>query len=411
MTPPMVARCSRLDADVDLLEVAGPEGFVFEEPHVGLAGRGVAMRVELAEGAGRLAEGAERVATALAAIPCHDEVGLAGCGPVAFGALAFSDRSPASLVVPRGTVGRAADGTRWITTVDPDGAESLPLLSQGRCATAPGPSRFTVCSSRPPTEWCEAVAAARDRIVAGELVKVVLARELVVTADVAFDPVAILRRLRAGYPTAFRFSIDGLVGASPELLVSRRGDVVRAHPMAGTAPRSADPATDARLAASLLASTKDQTEHRITIDMVLDTLLPYCSYVDAEAEPALVALANVSHLATRVEGRLSSPPASALSLAAALHPTPAVGGAPGAEALALIDELEDLDRGAYAGPVGWVDAGGNGTWAVAVRSAHIDGRRARLFGGVGVVADSDPEAELEETRSKLQAMLGALVRP
>jgi menaquinone-specific isochorismate synthase len=145
--------------------------------------------------------------------------------------------------------------------------------------------------------------------------------------------------------------------------------------------------------------------------MVHDTLLPWCSYLDEEAEPSVVAMANVQHLATRLEGRLSSPAASVLELVGALHPTPAVGGSPREVALALIAELEQLDRGRYAGPVGWVDAAGNGTWAVGIRSAELQGTTARVFAGVGVVADSDPHSELAETRAKMQALLSALVRP
>ncbi len=186
---------------------------------------------------------------------------------------------------------------------------------------------------------------------------------------------------------------------------------MRAHPLAGTAPRSSDPEADARLAAGLLASDKNRWEHRITIDWLLDTLLAYCSYVDAEPEPSIVTLANVHHLGTRVEGRLSSPAASVLELVSALHPTPAVGGDPQGRALELIAELEGLERGRYAGPAGWVDGAGNGAFAVALRSAEVSGREARFCAGVGVVADSDPAAELAETRSKFQAMLSALVRP
>jgi isochorismate synthase len=208
-----------------------------------------------------------------------------------------------------------------------------------------------------------------------------------------------------------RYSVDGLVGATPELLVSRFGDVVRSHPFAGTTPRTGVPEADARSAALLLASAKDRAEHRITIDMVLDAVLPFCSYVDSEPEPSIVSLANVQHLATLVEGRLSSPPASVLALVAALHPTPAVCGWPTADALAVIAELEGLDRGRYAGNVGWVDADGDGRFGVAIRCAEIVGNRARLFAGNGIVADSDPATELTETRAKLQAMLGAVVRP
>ena len=237
------------------------------------------------------------------------------------------------------------------------------------------------------------------------------AREVIVEADAPIDVVAVLSRLRAAYPTAFTYSIDGFVGASPELLVSRTGDIVRSQPMAGTTPRTGDPTTDARLAASLLASAKDRAEHQVTIDTVLDAVLPFCSYVDSEPEPSIVSLANVQHLASLVEGRLSSPPASVLTLVDALHPTPAVCGFPRSAALEVIARLEGFDRGRYAGAVGWVDRAGNGRFAVSIRCAQIDGRVARLFAGNGIVADSDPATELAETRAKLQALLAALIRP
>jgi menaquinone-specific isochorismate synthase len=194
-------------------------------------------------------------------------------------------------------------------------------------------------------------------------------------------------------------------------LVSRAGDVVRSHPRAGTAPRGGDSSSDARLAASLLASAKDREEHQITIDMVHDTLLPWCSYLDYEAEPSIVPVANVQHLATLVEGRLSHPSPSVLELVKALHPTPAVCGQPRDLALDYILEHEGFDRGRYAGAAGWVDARGNGAWAVSVRTAQLDGASARLCAGCGIVADSDPETELEESRNKLQALLSAIVRP
>jgi menaquinone-specific isochorismate synthase len=193
--------------------------------------------------------------------------------------------------------------------------------------------------------------------------------------------------------------------------VARHGDVVRSHPLAGTAPRTGDPTTDAVTAAALIASTKDQVEHRVVIDVVHETLLPWCSYVDWEAEPSIVTVANVQHLGTLIEGRLSSPPPNVLELVEALSPTPALGGHPRAGALELIAAVEGMERGRYGGAVGWVDAAGNGTWAVAIRCAEISGARARLFAGGGIVADSDPHAELAETQAKLQAMLSAIVRP
>jgi menaquinone-specific isochorismate synthase len=403
----LVARTTRLDADVDLLL---PGGLLFESPELGLAGTSDPMQVALPTGPGRVAAAAEVVAESLAAIAVDDEVGRPGTGPVAFCALPFDDEAPATALIPTTVLGRAADGARWLTTIASAGRhpELVPLVA---AAWGRPPSSFTVRPTRSPESWCGAVAEARDLVRTGALEKVVLAREVVVDGDAPFPVHELVARLRASYPGAFRFAVDGLVGASPELLVARFGERVRSHPMAGTAPRSADPSTDARLAASLLASTKDRVEHQITIDFVLDALLPFCSYLDAEAEPSVVAMANVQHLATLVQGRLSSPPASALAMAGALHPTPAVCGSPREEARAAIARLEGFDRGRYAGPVGWVDARGDGAFAVAIRSAELEGARARLRAGVGVVADSDPDAELAESRAKLAALLGALVSP
>jgi menaquinone-specific isochorismate synthase len=397
---PLVARTCRVDRDIDLLAVAGQDGFLFERGRTGLAGRGAALRVAVSDGA-----------AVLAGIEVDDEVGLPGCGAVAFGALPFDSARAAGteLVVPEVVAGRADDGTRWVTHIGADAGDmdfEAPLPAGG--AT---PGGFTVTASRPAGDWCDVVALATKAMAEGPLEKVVLAREVVVAADQPLDRVAVLNRLRAAYPGCYVLSIGGLVGASPELLVSRAGDVVRSHPMAGTAPRGGDPSTDARLAATLLASAKDRHEHQITIDMVHDTLLPWCSYVDYEAEPSIVAVANVQHLATLVEGRLSSPAPSVLDLVLALHPTPAVAGWPRADAVAFIAAHEALDRRRYAGAAGWVDERGNGTWAVAIRSAEIDGSVARVFAGNGIVADSDPRTELAETQAKLQAMLGAIVRP
>lgn len=402
----LVARTTRLDADVDLLAPVQGGGPLFEGPDLGLAGSAGGLRIELPTGPGRVAAAADVVADALAAITVEDDVRRSGTGPVAFAALPFDDAGPATALVPTVVLGRAADGTRWRTTICPAG--SRPDVAAPPPA---GPSSFSVRPTRSPASWCDAVREARDLVRSGALQKVVLAREVVVEGDAPFPLADLVARLRASYPAAFRFAVDGLVGASPELLVARTAETVSSHPMAGTAPRSADPSTDARLAASLLASTKDRVEHQVTIDFVLDALLPFCSYLDAEAEPSVVAMANVQHLATLVQARLSSPPASALALAGALHPTPAVCGSPREEARSAIARLEGFDRGRYAGPVGWVDARGDGAFAVAIRSAELDGRRAVLRAGVGVVADSDPDAELAESRAKLAALLGALVSP
>jgi menaquinone-specific isochorismate synthase len=392
----VVARTRRLDRDVDLLAVAGRRGVVFEQHGVGFAGRGEALRIR----------SSADVEAALAAIAVEDEVGVPGTGPVAFGALPF--QGDGELVVPEIVVGKAEDGTRWVTTIGESEAE--PALLADDAPLVP-PSSFSVRPGRPPAEWCDAVATAVGEMQRGDYQKVVLAREVFVEADTDIDVVEVLRRLRTAYPTAFVFSVDGFIGASPELLVSRTGDVVRSHPMAGTTPRTGNPDADSRAAAALLASTKDRAEHQITIDTVLDALLPFCSYVDSEPEPSIVALANVQHLASLCEGRLSSPAASVLALVEALHPTPAVCGFPRADALAAIARLEGFDRDRYAGTVGWVDRNGNGRFAVSIRCAAVDGTVARLVAGNGIVADSDPQTELTETRAKLNALLSGIVRP
>jgi isochorismate synthase len=248
---------------------------------------------------------------------------------------------------------------------------------------------------------------------AGELTKAVIARPIVVRSSEPIDVHAVLRRLRASFGSSYRYSIDGFIGASPELLVEVDGAVVRSHPLAGTAPRTGDVDNDARIAAELIASTKDQVEHRVVIDVVHDTLLPWASYLDWEPEPSIVTVANVQHLGTRMEGMLSQPGPSVIELVRALSPTPALGGHPRDAAIELIQRVEGFERGRYGGAVGWVDAAGNGTWAVAIRCAELsdDRRSARLVAGGGIVADSDPHAELAETQAKFQAMLSAIVRP
>lgn len=404
----LVARTRRVDHDLDLLALAGGDGVLFERTRTGLAGRGEALRIPL--------EAADEV---LAAIDVDDDVEVPGSGPVAFGALPFRPSPDAELVVPRVVWARAEDGTRWVTHIDrPEALGAGPAdVSRPSGPAAPDPDavpgELRVAPTRSARWWCDLVAAATAAMGgAGDdgLAKVVLAREVVVEADRPFDRSAILARLRAGYPGCFLFHVDGFLGASPELLVSRAGDVVRAQPMAGTAPRGGEPAADAQLAAGLLASPTYRHEHQITIDMVHETLLPWCSYLDYEAEPSVVGVANVQHLATLVEGRLSQPAPSVLELVAALHPTPAVNGWPRDLATEWILEHEGFDRGRYGGAVGWVDAAGNGSWAVSIRCADVEGARARVCAGNGIVADSDPATELAETQAKLQALLGTLIR-
>lgn len=397
---------------IDVFALGAAAGLVWKRHGRTIAGLGEYCRLPIDRPAG-FASAQRR----LAAIAGHEAVEKGGDAGrlVAFGALPFDRQAAGELIVPEvavvddhGEVSVIAVGC----SID-DAHRAIALTSDAVTSVgvgAPSSSRSQqVESVIDPQIWRdEVVAVARNRIVDGAVAKVVVARELRVEADRPIDVHGVLDRLHETFPTACVFGVDGFIGASPELLVARFGDEVHAHPLAGTMPRSTVPADDERLAVSLLNSTKNRGEHQITIAWLLQKLLPFCSFVDAEPEPSVMSLANVHHLGTLVRGQLSRPPASILELVAALHPTPAVGGNPQAEALDQIAALEPGDRGRYAGPVGWLDARGNGEFAVAIRSGEIDGATARVWAGVGVVADSDPAAELAETDAKFQAMLGAL---
>jgi menaquinone-specific isochorismate synthase len=396
------AHTTRVDDDRTGL---APAPTWFLSPRRELRGWGHALVVDLPA---PWTDNVQRVADALAAIDTTDDVDQPGSGPVAFAALPFDRTAPARFVIPDVIAGTTPDGAHWLTSID--GADVMGAVRSSSAVQAGSewdstPATMSVESTVSDDAWRQAVADATGSIGAGRLTKVVLARQVVVRADRPLDATEIGGRLASAHPGAMRFGVDGFVGASPELLVSRVGDVVRAQPMAGTTPRSGDPRLDAQRAAALLASTKNRAEHQITIDMVHDTLLPWCSYLDAEPTPQVAEAGSVQHLATMVEGRLSHPPPSVLDLVATLHPTPAVGGWPREEALAMIGQLEPGDRGRYAGPVGWVDRAGNGAFAVGIRSADISDRTATCFAGVGVVADSDPQSELDETRAKFAATL------
>lgn len=398
-------RCTTVPVDgppVDLVGFAGPDGVVFEQEGHGLAGRGEALRIDLPDG---LAGDLSVVAQALASIEGDGE-------PVALGALPFDRHAPCSLVVPAVVVRRDADGRQWRTTIGGAGDDAeVDGVDVSRSAEPVVPDGFSLTSPRSHPDWQRTIADAVAAIGRGELDKVVVAREVLVEANRPIVVPDVLERLRALYPACVVFSVDGFVGASPELLVERRGAAVRSHPLAGTFPRSGDPHADELLAAELVASVKDQREHRFVIDEIDRVLRPRCTALDVPATPSVMQLRNVLHLGTEIAGNLVDPAPTALELAAALHPTPAVAGTPTGAALAWLDEHEHLARGRYAGPVGWVDRHGDGLFAIGIRSAEVAGSTARLFAGVGVVEGSEPRRELVETQLKLQALLAALVRP
>lgn len=336
-----------------------------------------------------------------------DGEGPHGSGPVAFASFTFADDSPGSvLVVPRVLVGRT-NGQSWITEfTHGDGPSAVRSVSPVRPSGTLryGDGHLSVANYR------TAVAEAVRRMQAGELDKAALAHDLVAVGDDPLDARFLLAGLARRYPTCWSYSVDGLVGATPELLVRRTAGVVEARVLAGTIwPGEGGRTDDAGLAAQLLGSAKDRHEHALAVDSLADALRPLCAELHVPEVPSVIALHNVSHLSSDVHATLpADKPASLLQLAAAVHPTAAVGGTPRKAAVALIAELEGMDRGRYAGPVGWVDAAGDGELGVALRCAQLDGPVARLFAGCGVVAESDPDTEVREAAAKLVAVRDAL---
>ena len=341
--------------------------------------------------------------------------------PVAVGQVPFDPAGTAWLHIPWRLVRRTdRDGT-WLIDIVPSGSEPEPLRPTRTTGSVPA-NEFAGAQVREhPSvqEYATAVKEAVRRIHAAEVRKVVLARTVEVAAGRSLDPLRLAHRLRAVDPAAYTFvtplaAVAGgnasplLVGASPELLVSRRGRAVRSTPLAGSAPRAGDRDEDRANAEGLRASAKNREEHAVVVEAIAETLRPLCEDLHWDLEPILLETANVWHLATRFEGMLRDPAPTAVDLVAALHPTPAVCGTPVESARALIAELEPFDRGGYAGPVGWVDANGDGEWAIALRCAELQGEHATLFAGAGIVAASDPAEEVEETDRKFRAFLDSL---
>jgi menaquinone-specific isochorismate synthase len=365
----------------------------------GLVGWGEAARLEIT-GPDRFAQARDWWRELVAHAEVEDEVGVRGSGPVAFGSFAFRDDEPSLLVVPEVVLGRR-EGQTWLTTVgDP------PRLA------APEPVRATrglryAQGDVPVTGFRAAVAAAVARIAAGDLDKVVLAHDLLAVAEDDIDVRAVLAGLAAGNPDCWTFAVDGLVGASPELLVRRTGDRVVSRVLAGTTARGGDPADDQSRVDALLHSAKDQEEHRYAVESLVGALVPHVRDLDVPTTPHVLELSNVTHLATDVTATVQDG-SDVLDLLGALHPTAAVGGTPRPAALELLADLETMNRGRYTGPVGWVDSRGDGEWCIALRCAQLEGRTARLFAGCGIVAGSDPDDEVLEAQAKLVPVRDAL---
>jgi isochorismate synthase len=360
--------------------------------------------------------------------------GPPGAGMTALGGFGFGEGSgasskwssfrPASMILPEISLARR-HGETWLTLnlmVAPDDtSEDLSARLEQRLSELqmrplplldPAPvGHFRVSSPMPPVHYEEAVARAVQRIRAGELEKVVLAREVEVQAPTRHDPIAILGVLREGFPSCYVYGVgrgdSTFLGATPELLVRREGQRATTVALAGSIGRSADPAVDDHLGERLLRSDKDRQENAIVARRIARALAPYSVWVTAAPEPAVIRVANIQHLAAPIRAQLAAP-MSAVELAGVLHPTPAVGGEPWSKAEAVIPALEGLDRGWYASPVGWCDQTGDGEFCVALRCALLRGDTATCYAGCGIVADSDPAAELAETETKLQALLPVL---
>ena len=402
----MFCRSIVLDHNIDLNNVCAQSGMLFERDGIGHASRGIVAEVS----EDHISDVLTSIKNLTPELP----------DPVAFSLVPFLPNEKATFLIPQFVVSKWADNTATATLIGSTESE----VSESRLSDflrdaintlnpSPTTNSFQVNPGTPVDDYLATVALARDTVRSGELKKVVIARDIQITAANPIDTHSVLHRLRASFGSSYRYCIGNLIGASPELLVHVEGRLVQSHPLAGTAPRTGDPETDARLAEELIASTKNQVEHRLVIDMVHDTLLPHCSYLDWEAEPSIVTVANVQHLGTAIEGALTEPRPPVMSLVRLLCPTPALGGHPSQQAIAFIQKNEQFERGHYGGAVGVLNKHGDGTFAVAIRCAEFnnDKTSARLFAGGGIVGESEPLSELAETQSKFQAMLSAIVRP
>jgi isochorismate synthase len=399
--PSLVVRSEQLSGSPDLLEFFEPDGgFYLEHGSRAIVGIGSALTIVVPGGDDLIQRANDMVRRALDQM----ETGQ-GPPPVVVGALPFSDASQAVLTIPRVALIRTLNDGTWKLTIGSPEQADAELVAEAPRALPRASLRVTAVPE--PAAYAHVVEAARARIRDGELRKVVLARMLIAQSDHVFDRRAVLARLRSSEPDAYTFAVGGFIGATPELVVAREGDRVRANPLAGTCARAPDPAADHQAARALLASAKDREEHGFVVEAFRDALGPVCEELEVDEEPSPKHTGTLWHLSTEVQGRLRAP-ISALGLAALLHPTPSVCGTPRGVARAVIRELEQIDRTLYAGLVGWMDARGDGEWAQVLRCAEMQGRIASLFAGAGIVADSDPEVELAETEAKFQAMLSAL---
>jgi menaquinone-specific isochorismate synthase len=374
----------------------------------GMAGFGEAVRLEFS-GPSRMTDAAAAWGAIVAEASITDPLRIPGSGLVALGSFTFSARSEKTsvLIVPSVVIGRSG-GDFWLTRI---GTGELPEAK----VPTPEPASDALGAElsaglMTPEGYLAAVEAAIVHIRAGGLSKVVIARDLVGAVPSDFDQRPVVTALADGYPDCWTFAVDGLIGASPETLVSVHGGTVTARVLAGSAARGLDANSDLDAASDLATSTKDQDEHEFAVQNVLSSLRPHSPAVTASETPFTLKLPNLWHLASDVEGSLVDG-SSSLDLLSSLHPTAAVAGTPTVDAITVIEQLEPFDRGRYAGPVGWVGADGDGEWAIALRCAQVSNGRVTAWAGAGIVTDSDPDHELVETRMKFRPIVEAFAPP
>ncbi len=402
-----------------LLQLSNADGIYFKNAEVTIAGFGCAFTLTLDQGD---ISYSDKVLQALKSVEVIDEIEQPGSGPLFIGAIRF-DRSKSSFLrVPQTTIVLRSDGKAWITHVA-EGTKQLPTRDSiieeiNQCIIATSkptdePNSFILTSQPEKQTWIEQVNHGLHHIRLNSIEKLVLSRQVLVEADNNLNTAIILERLSHLYPTCTIFHISGFVGASPELLISRKESHLRSLPLAGTVARSGNDDVDTLLVQSMLESTKERNEHAITASWVGETLAKFCSALSIPKSPSVISLRNVSHLATDIRGVIDSDihDPGILDIVRVLHPTPAIAGYPVSKSIEILSAIELYPREFYSGPVGWCDRNGNGDFVVGIRSAFIQENTARLYAGVGIVSNSDPIRELAETQLKLQAVLSAIVRP
>jgi menaquinone-specific isochorismate synthase len=410
--PTVVARTTRIPDPGGLLAVLPKtEPMAWVRRSEGIVGWGAAARIDTS-GPTRFAD-ADAWWHALARrTVVRDEIGLPGSGLVAFGSFGFADDpGDSTLVVPEVVVGhRIVDDEPiwWVTTVGVGALAATPSIGRSPSPLPPVGLTYTD-GAMSGAQWAHQVRAAVERIGSSPLEKVVLARDLIASATEPIDVRWPLHRLSVAYRSCWTYHVDGLIGATPEMLVRRERGLVTSRVLAGTIQITGDDTHDLAQAGALAKSSKDLEEHEYAVRSVAHALTPHCRSMNVPETPFVLHLPNVMHLATDVTGVVASnDSASSLALAAALHPSAAVGGTPTELAVDAIAELEGMRRGRYAGPVGWMDASGDGEWGIALRCGELSDSQVRLFAGCGIVAGSDPEAELAEAQAKFVPVRDAL---